>query len=360
MKKLTAITVVLMLAPVLAGAQNRTPIGSRHAVDFGIYYGYGSGDLANHAGGFIDINARRSGLRTRLGFEIDQTALAFCPGAYTELLYLFPLDRTLNIYPLAGVEAEFHDAQNWTTAFDIAPVAGAGLEFQFGGNFGFFLQAKYKYGTLGTGSTFMGQTGFTFAFGPGGRGPREIVATGASLAEALRAKDDADDARRAEAIEKARIKAEQEAAAAKAAAAEEKAAVKKAAENAAAERMAEQMAAAAANSGKVALRLTHEDIFFKNASAVLDVNAWQQIDELVEALKRDTGAKISLCGYADKSEGNEASCLKYAEKRVENISNAFKSKGIDASRISVEIIGSAIAPYRMPESNRVVTVDIRH
>lgn len=359
MKKLTAITAAMLIAAATAGAQNRTPIGSRHAIDFGVYYGYGGGNLANHAGGFMDINARRSGLRTRLGLEIEQAAVAFCPGGYAELMYMFPLDKTLNLYPLVGVQAEFHDEPAWPSVFDVAPEAGAGLEFQFGGNFGFFLQAKYKYGVLGVGSTFMGQTGFVFAFGPGGR-ERKIAARGAELAEALRAKDEADDARHAEALEQARLKAEQEAAEAREAAAAEKAAMKTAAEKAAAERMTEQMAAAAASSGKVAARLTHEDIFFKHTSAVLDINAWQQIDDLVEALKRDTEAKISLCGYADKSEGTEQNCLSYAEKRVENISNAFKAKGIDGARISTEIIGSAIAPYQMPESNRVVTVDLFH
>lgn len=335
MKRLIAILLTLLSASFLTGAQNKSRIGNEHAVDIGIYYGYGTGRLSNHAGGFMDINAQRSGLRTRLNLEIEQTQIAFCPAGAVELLYMAALDKTLCLYPLVGVQAEYHNDHYWDSAYDISPEAGIGLEFQFTKGFGYFLQAKYKYGLLGTGSAIMGQTGFVFAFGGKAHVRQTIVASGADLALALRAKDNADDLRRAE---EARIQAEKEAADREAARLE---AAKKAAEKAAEEAI---------------LRASTRQIIFPRSSSFVDNIGRDQIAEAVEILMKYENATVEIQAYADRETESPALDMILSQKRAEAVQTFFIDAGVTEPRIKIECFGSSAKASPSQKLNRVVIV----
>lgn len=342
MKKIFAIIAIIAAASVVCSAQNTTRIGEKHAVNFSAYYGYSTGTLSNFGGGSLDINARNSNFRTRLGFEIEQVQLAFCPAGYVDFQYLAKLAEGFYLYPFAGAELEYHDASNWDKKFDYAPQAGLGLEYQFNSNFGLFLQGRYRYGIAEKNNFISGQAGIVFAFGPGSRGNGKVEKS-AIDAEAARIAAQKAAADKAAADEAARIAAK-------------KAAAEKAAAEAEAARLAAQKAAADEAAAEAAKRVSAHNILFPLGSSFVDEAGREQIAEAVEILKKYSDATVEIKGYADKETGSADVNMTLSRKRAEAVKTFFTSAGVPEQNIKVSYFGDTVNPFNTPEANRVVIV----
>ncbi len=343
MKKLISIIAILMATVTFVSAQNTTRIGSAHNVNFGGYYGYGQGSLHNYGAAFIDINAAKSNLRTRI--QLGEVQRWDNPFAAVAFQYLFPVVGGLYIYPFAGLEGEMHKDCGWEKDYDFSPEAGAGLEYQFCSNFGIFVQGRYQYMLNEAASRLSGNAGVVFAFG---KGKRALAAEAAALAAAEAAAAEA--AAKAAAAKAAAEKAAAEKAAAERAAAEKAAAEKAAAEKAAAERAAAERAAA---------RAITEEVLFNIGKHNLDEGDKAQIAHVVEILNTYPEALVAISAYADKETGTAKGNMKLSEKRAAVVVNALKDAGIAEDRITSAFYGSEINPYPTPEQNRVSVVVTR-
>ncbi len=104
---------------------------------------------------------------------------------------------------------------------------------------------------------------------------------------------------------------------------------------------------------EVVIEPMKQNIFFAINSAKIQDDQQAKIASLVEYLEKNTTAKVSVTGYADKGTGNVGINSKLSEKRANNVAEALKAKGIAADRITVDYKGDTVQPYNTPEENRV-------
>ena len=77
---------------------------------------------------------------------------------------------------------------------------------------------------------------------------------------------------------------------------------------------------------------------------------------MVEYLQKYPEAKVTVTGYADVDTGNANINSRLSKSRANNVSDALKAKGIDASRITIDFKGDTVQPFNSPEENRVSIV----
>lgn len=95
------------------------------------------------------------------------------------------------------------------------------------------------------------------------------------------------------------------------------------------------------------------DIFFKIAGTAISASEAKKVDEVVDYLKDNPSAKVTVTGYADKGTGSEQINEKISENRAEAVYNALVKKGISKSRILKDYKGARVQPFEVNEDNRV-------
>lgn len=341
MKKIITIFIILCAASMMSFAQNTTRIGSKHAVDFGVGYGYGSKGLSNHGFVFIDFNAANSNLRTRINAGIDRTSFVDPDAPWAGHLgvnvqYLLTLTDGFYFYPFAGANLETaHVTLDLDKGMDFVPEAGIGLEYQINSNFGLFAQGAYEYAIRGEGSRILGQAGVVFAFGPGSRNTDAYYT--------------ADDAKLAH--EAAKKAAEDEIAAQQAAANAEPTVTE-------VPGTVTVVTGEAEKAHEFQIGSTVKVNFPIGSSYVSDANR-KSIEKLAEYLLANEDRNVEIKTYCDKNTGSAKTNQELSEKRSQAVKYFLLNKGVNAARIAVESLGSSVNPFETPEENRTAVITVK-
>lgn len=96
-----------------------------------------------------------------------------------------------------------------------------------------------------------------------------------------------------------------------------------------------------------------ENIFFLINSTAIREAEKDKVENLIEFLREHEGAKVNVCGYADKNTGNAAYNKQLSKKRAEAVADALKAGGIATERIVVDYKGDTVQPFSSPKENRV-------
>lgn len=96
-----------------------------------------------------------------------------------------------------------------------------------------------------------------------------------------------------------------------------------------------------------------QNIFFKISSANIRDTEKSKIDSLINFLKANSSAKVTICGYADKETGNARFNKELSKKRAEAVATQLKAQGISDERIKVDYKGDTVQPFPTAEQNRV-------
>jgi len=95
------------------------------------------------------------------------------------------------------------------------------------------------------------------------------------------------------------------------------------------------------------------DIFFPIGNTNIAKSQTTKIAEIVEYMKENPDAKITLTGYADKGTGSAAFNDKIAARRALTVYNTLAAKGVAKSRMIKESKGSRVQPFEENDMNRV-------
>lgn len=95
------------------------------------------------------------------------------------------------------------------------------------------------------------------------------------------------------------------------------------------------------------------DIFFPIGNSNIAKSQTTKIAEIVEYMKENPDAKITLTGYADKGTGSAAFNDKIAARRAQTVYNTLAAKGVAKSRMIKESKGSRVQPFEENDMNRV-------
>ena len=95
------------------------------------------------------------------------------------------------------------------------------------------------------------------------------------------------------------------------------------------------------------------DIFFPIGNTNIAKSQTTKIAEIVEYMKENPDAKITLTGYADKGTGSAAFNDKIAARRAQTVYNTLAAKGVAKSRMIKESKGSRVQPFEENDMNRV-------
>ena len=95
------------------------------------------------------------------------------------------------------------------------------------------------------------------------------------------------------------------------------------------------------------------DIFFPIGNTNIAKSQSTKIAEIVEYMKENPDAKITLTGYADKGTGSAAFNDKIAARRALTVYNTLAAKGVAKSRMIKASKGSRVQPFEENDMNRV-------
>ena len=95
------------------------------------------------------------------------------------------------------------------------------------------------------------------------------------------------------------------------------------------------------------------DIFFPIGNTNIAKSQTTKIAEIVEYMKENPDAKITLTGYADKGTGSAAFNDKIAARRALTVYNTLAAKGVAKSRMIKKSMGSRVQPFEENDMNRV-------
>jgi len=95
------------------------------------------------------------------------------------------------------------------------------------------------------------------------------------------------------------------------------------------------------------------DIFFPIGNSNIAKSQTTKIAEIVDYMKQNPDAKITLTGYADKGTGSDAINTKIAAQRAQTVYNTLVNKGIAKNRIKKDSKGSSVQPFEENDQNRV-------
>lgn len=119
------------------------------------------------------------------------------------------------------------------------------------------------------------------------------------------------------------------------------------------ERIIEKPAPAPKVESKVVEENFRRDIFFPIGNSNIAKSQLTKIAEIVEYMKENPDAKITLTGYADKGTGSAAFNDKIAARRAQTVYNTLAAKGVAKSRMIKESKGSRVQPFEENDMNRV-------
>lgn len=96
------------------------------------------------------------------------------------------------------------------------------------------------------------------------------------------------------------------------------------------------------------------DIFFSISANKIAPAQMDKVNEVIEYLKANPAAKVTVTGYADKGTGSQALNLRLSAQRANAVSEAIAKAGIAADRIITKSMGEDMyQPYIDPIQNRV-------
>ena len=95
------------------------------------------------------------------------------------------------------------------------------------------------------------------------------------------------------------------------------------------------------------------DIFFPIGNTNIAKSQRTKIAEIVEYMKENPDAKITLTGYADKGTGSVRFNDKIAARRALTVYNTLAAKGVAKSRMIKESKGCRVQPFEENDMNRV-------
>ena len=95
------------------------------------------------------------------------------------------------------------------------------------------------------------------------------------------------------------------------------------------------------------------DIFFPIGNTNIAKSQSTKIAEIVEYMKENPDAKITLTGYADKGTGSAAFNDKIAARRALTVYNTLAAKGVAKSRMIKQSKGCRVQPFEENDMNRV-------
>lgn len=156
---------VFTLAGFQANAQTR--IGSKHVIDLGLHYGYGSMPVHHFFGGQIDVNIPSNNFRVRLYGDMLQrptqgsfnnTGIGF--GANFQ--YLLPLNDGEGFYLYPSIGYGIDICKVWKKEMGHGFNLGGGAEYQVTDRWALFFEGKYEM-RFGGHSRAALQAGFNFA-----------------------------------------------------------------------------------------------------------------------------------------------------------------------------------------------------
>lgn len=104
---------------------------------------------------------------------------------------------------------------------------------------------------------------------------------------------------------------------------------------------------------KVVEEYFRRDIFFPIGNTNIAKSQTTKIAEIVEYMKENPDAKITLTGYADKGTGSAAFNDKIAARRAQTVYNTLAAKGVAKSRMIKESKGCRVQPFEENDMNRV-------
>lgn len=97
----------------------------------------------------------------------------------------------------------------------------------------------------------------------------------------------------------------------------------------------------------VAAKVTklQREVFFLIRGSDISITERPKCDEIVDFLKKNPNAKVTVTGYADKGTGNPRVNKMYSEKRAAVVTEYLKAQGIAASRITTQAKGDTEQPF---------------
>ena len=95
------------------------------------------------------------------------------------------------------------------------------------------------------------------------------------------------------------------------------------------------------------------DIFFPIGNTNIAKSQRTKIAEIVEYMKENPDAKITLTGYADKGTGSVRFNDKIAARRALTVYNTLAAKGVAMSRMVKQSKGCRVQPFEENDMNRV-------
>ena len=95
------------------------------------------------------------------------------------------------------------------------------------------------------------------------------------------------------------------------------------------------------------------DIFFPIGNTNIAKSQTTKIAEIVEYMKENPDAKITLTGYADKGTGSVRFNDKIAARRALTVYNTLAAKGVAKSRMIKQSKGCRVQPFEENDMNRV-------
>lgn len=95
------------------------------------------------------------------------------------------------------------------------------------------------------------------------------------------------------------------------------------------------------------------DIFFPIGNTNIAKSQRTKIAEIVEYMKENPDAKITLTGYADKGTGSVRFNDKIAARRALTVYNTLAAKGVAKSRMVKQSKGCRVQPFEENDMNRV-------
>lgn len=95
------------------------------------------------------------------------------------------------------------------------------------------------------------------------------------------------------------------------------------------------------------------DIFFPIGNTNIAKSQRTKIAEIVEYMKENPDAKITLTGYADKGTGSVGFNDKIAARRALTVYNTLAAKGVAKSRMIKQSKGCRVQPFEENDMNRV-------
>lgn len=95
------------------------------------------------------------------------------------------------------------------------------------------------------------------------------------------------------------------------------------------------------------------DIFFPIGNTNIAKSQRTKIAEIVEYMKENPDAKITLTGYADKGTGSVGFNDKIAARRAQTVYNTLAAKGVAKRRMIKQSKGCRVQPFEENDMNRV-------